>query len=129
MTERVYYGTGRRKTSRARVFLKPGKGTFMVNGIKVDEYLKRIQAKVQALKPLQFVGQQKFDINVTVSGGGEMGQSAAISLGVARALTAYDESLRKVLKDQGLLKRDPREVERKKYGLRGARRRGQHSKR
>jgi small subunit ribosomal protein S9 len=128
-TEKVYYGTGRRKTSTARVFLKPGKGNVTVNGLKLDNYLKKTQSKFLATRPLVVVGNQKFDVKVTVAGGGETGQSGAISLGIARALTAYDETLRKALKDQGLLKRDPREVERKKYGLRGARRRGQYSKR
>jgi len=128
-TEKVYYGTGRRKTSTARVFLKPGKGSVTVNGLKLEAYLKKSQSKVLAMRPLVVAGNQKFDVKVTVVGGGETGQSGAISLGIARALTAYDESMRKVLKDQGLLKRDPREVERKKYGLRGARRRGQYSKR
>jgi len=128
-TEKVYYGTGRRKTSTARVFLKPGKGVVTVNGLKLEDYLKRIQSKSLATRPLVVAGSQKFDVKVTVVGGGETGQSGAISLGIARALTAYDETMRKALKDQGLLKRDPREVERKKYGLRGARRRGQYSKR
>jgi small subunit ribosomal protein S9 len=128
-TERIYYGTGRRKTSTARVFLKPGKGSITVNGLKLEDYLKKTQSKVLALRPLTVAGNQKFDVKVTVVGGGETGQSSAISLGIARALTAYDETMRKPLKDQGLLKRDPREVERKKYGLRGARRRGQYSKR
>lgn len=128
-TEKVYYGTGRRKTSTARVFLKPGKGAVTINGLKFEDYLKRIQSKSLAMRPLVVAGDQKFDVNVTVVGGGETGQSGAISLGIARALTAYDETMRKALKDQGLLKRDPREVERKKYGLRGARRRGQYSKR
>lgn len=128
-TDKVYYGTGRRKTSTARVFLKPGKGLVTVNGSNLEEYLKRVQSKSIALRPLVIAGNQKFDVKVTVTGGGETGQSGAICLGIARALTAYDETLRKSLKDEGLLKRDPREVERKKYGLRGARRRGQYSKR
>lgn len=128
-TEKVYYGTGRRKSSTARVFLKPGKGSMLVNGKKAEEYLQRIQSKAIAMRPLTVAAAQKFDINVTVTGGGETGQSGAISLGIARALTAFDETMRKGLKELGLLKRDPREVERKKYGLRGARRRGQYSKR
>lgn len=128
-TEKVYYGTGRRKSSTARVFLKPGKGIMLVNGKKADDYLQRIQSKAIATRPLSVANTQKFDINVTVTGGGETGQSGAISLGIARALTAFDETMRKGLKELGLLKRDPREVERKKYGLRGARRRGQYSKR
>ncbi len=127
--EKIYYGTGRRKTSTARVFLKPGKGLITINGLTFEDYLKRIQSKFLAQRALNAVTGKKFDVNVTVKGGGETGQSGAISLGIARALTAYDETLRKALKDLGLLKRDPREVERKKYGLRGARRRGQYSKR
>lgn len=129
MAEKVYYGTGRRKTAVARVFLSPGKGSFEVNGLPVDQYLKREQTRVVAKKPLAVVGSAGFDIYVTVKGGGESGQAGAISLGLARALVAFNEGYRKALKDAGLLKRDPREVERKKYGLRKARRRGQYSKR
>jgi small subunit ribosomal protein S9 len=128
--EKVYYATGRRKTSAARVFLKPGKGNLVINGVKADEYLKRMQSKMVILQPFDVTDKNgKFDVDVTVKGGGENGQTGAIRLGIARALTAFDAELRPVLKKAGYLTRDPRMVERKKYGLRGARRRGQYSKR
>ena len=128
--EKVYYATGRRKTSAARVFLKPGKGNVTINGFKADEYLKRMQSKMVILQPFDVIAQNgKFDVNATVSGGGENGQTGAIRLGIARALTAFDPALRPALKKAGYLTRDPRMVERKKYGLRGARRKGQYSKR
>jgi small subunit ribosomal protein S9 len=128
--EKVYYATGRRKTSAARVFLKPGKGNLTINGVKADEYLKRMQSKMVILQPFDVTSQNgKFDVDVTVKGGGENGQTGAIRLGIARALTAFDAELRPALKKAGYLTRDPRMVERKKYGLRGARRRGQYSKR
>ncbi|GIL16673.1 MAG: 30S ribosomal protein S9 [Oligoflexia bacterium] len=129
-TEKVFYATGRRKTSAARVFMKPGKGAMTINGLKADEYLKRMQSKMVILQPFEVSNQMnKFDLDITVSGGGENGQTGAIRLGIARALTAFDAALRPALKAAGFLTRDPREVERKKYGLRGARRRGQYSKR
>lgn len=128
--EKVYYATGRRKTSAARVFLKPGKGLLTINGLKADEYLKRMQSKMVILQPFDITNlQDKFDVDVTVKGGGENGQTGAIRLGIARALTAFDAELRPPLKKAGYLTRDPRMVERKKYGLRGARRKGQYSKR
>lgn len=128
--EKVYYATGRRKTSAARVFLKPGKGNLTINGVKAEEYLKRMQSKMVILQPFDVTAQNgKFDVTVTVSGGGENGQTGAIRLGIARALTAFDPEMRPALKKAGYLTRDPRMVERKKYGLRGARRRGQYSKR
>jgi small subunit ribosomal protein S9 len=128
--EKIYYATGRRKTSAARVFLKPGKGTLTINGMKADEYLKRMQSKMVIQQPFDVTTlHDKFDVDVTVKGGGENGQTGAIRLGIARALTAFDPTLRPVLKKAGYLTRDPRMVERKKYGLRGARRRGQYSKR
>ncbi len=128
--QKVYYATGRRKTSAARVFLKPGKGHLTINGMKADEYLKRMQSKMVILQPFDVTELQgKFDVDVTVKGGGENGQTGAIRLGIARALTAFDAALRPALKKAGYLTRDPRMVERKKYGLRGARRRGQYSKR
>lgn len=128
--EKVYYATGRRKTSTARVFLKPGKGVLEINGLKADEYLKRLQSKMVIQQPFEVVAMMdKFDAFVTVSGGGENGQTGAIRLGIARALTAYDADLRPPLKKAGYLTRDPREVERKKYGRAGARRRFQYSKR
>jgi small subunit ribosomal protein S9 len=129
-TDKVYYATGRRKTSSARVFLKPGKGALMINGKKADEYLKRMQSKMVILQPIEALeAGGKFDINVTVTGGGENGQTGAIRLGIARALTAFNADFRPALKAAGFLTRDQRAVERKKYGLRGARRRGQYSKR
>ncbi len=128
--EKVYYATGRRKTSSARVFLKPGKGNLTINGLKADEYLKRMQSKMVIQQPFDVTTQNgKFDVDVTVCGGGENGQTGAIRLGIARALTAFNPELRPALKKAGYLTRDPRMVERKKYGLRGARRKGQYSKR
>ena len=128
--DKVYYATGRRKTSAARVFLKPGKGNLTINGVKADEYLKRMQSKMVILQPFDVLTQTgKFDVDVTVKGGGENGQTGAIRLGIARALTAFNPEFRPALKKAGYLTRDPRMVERKKYGLRGARRRGQYSKR
>lgn len=128
--EKVYYATGRRKTSAARVFLKPGKGNLVINGIKADEYLKRMQSKMVILQPFDVLTQNgNFDVDATVKGGGENGQTGAIRLGIARALTAFNPEFRAILKKSGYLTRDPRMVERKKYGLRGARRKGQYSKR
>jgi small subunit ribosomal protein S9 len=128
--EKVYYATGRRKTSSARVFLKPGKGALTINGMQGEEYLKRMQSKMVILQPFDVLTQNgNFDVDVTVKGGGENGQTGAIRLGIARALTAFNPDFRPALKKAGYLTRDPRMVERKKYGLRGARRRGQYSKR
>ncbi len=128
--DKVYYATGRRKTSTARVFLKPGKGALTINGLQAEEYLKRMQSKMVILQPFDVLTQNgKFDVDVTVKGGGENGQTGAIRLGIARALTAFNPDFRPALKKAGYLTRDPRMVERKKYGLRGARRRGQYSKR
>ena len=128
--EKVFYATGRRKTSAARVFLKPGKGDLEINGMKSDLYLKRMQSKMvvqQAFEAVNMAG--KFDAYITVFGGGENGQTGAIRLGISRALTAFDPTLRPALKKAGFLTRDPREVERKKYGKSGARKRYQYSKR
>lgn len=128
--EQIYYATGRRKTSSARVFLKPGKGNVTINGLDADKYLHRMQSKMVILQPFDVLSQNgKFDVRVTVEGGGENGQTGAIRLGIARALTAFNPEFRPALKKAGYLTRDPRMVERKKYGLRGARRRGQFSKR
>ena len=128
--EKVYYATGRRKTSAARVFLKPGKGDVVINGLKAVEYLKRMQSQMVILQPFELLNQtDKFDVDVTVKGGGENGQTGAIRLGISRALTAFDLSFRPALKKAGYLTRDPRMVERKKYGKHGARRSGQFSKR
>lgn len=129
-TDKFYYATGRRKSSSARVFLKPGKGQFTINGKKADEYLRRLQSKMVILQPIEALDQaNKFDLMVTVSGGGESGQAGAIRHGVTRALIAFNPEFKTPLKKLGYVTRDPRMVERKKYGLRGARRRGQYSKR
>jgi len=129
-----YYGTGRRKTAIARVHLRPGKGKIKINGKeynKLSEYLRGNEVwEIEALKPLEVAGLKgQFDLVIRVNGGGLSGQAGAIRLGIARALLTYDESLRSSLRKEGLLTRDPREVERKKYGLRKARKRPQFSKR
>jgi small subunit ribosomal protein S9 len=127
---KTFYGTGRRKTSAARVFIRPGSGKFEINGLPNDTYLKRSSAKMMVQQTLTLTNlTNKIDLQVTVVGGGEAGQAGAIRHGISRALCAYDETLRPALKKAGYLTRDPRMVERKKYGLRGARRRGQYSKR
>ena len=124
------YGTGRRKTSAARVFLSNGTGRILVNKRPLDEYFGRETARMVVRQPLEVVeALDRFDIKVTVSGGGGSGQAGAIRHGIARALVEYDESLRVPLRKAGLLTRDAREVERKKIGLRKARKRPQYSKR
>ena len=124
------YGTGRRKTSTARVFLKPGNGRILVNHRSLDEYFGRETARMVVRQPLNIVGiASSVDVNVTVRGGGGSGQAGAIRHGIARALVDYDEGLRRPLREAGLLTRDAREVERKKVGLRKARKRPQYSKR
>lgn len=129
-TEKFYYATGRRKTSAARVFLKPGKGTVTINGKKGDDYLRRMQSRMVILQPFDVLTQNgKFDVKITVTGGGESGQAGAIRLGISRALIAFNPEFRGTLKAAGYLTRDQRMVERKKYGLAGARRRFQYSKR
>ncbi len=129
-TEKFFYATGRRKTSAARVFLKPGSGKLVINGLKADEYLRRMQSKMVILQPFDILNQNgKFDVSITVKGGGENGQTGAIRLGISRALTAFNLEFRATLKKAGYLTRDPRMVERKKYGKHGARRSGQFSKR
>ncbi|WP_374077435.1 30S ribosomal protein S9 [Bdellovibrio bacteriovorus] len=128
--EKFYYATGRRKTSSARVFLKPGKGTITINGKKSDDYLSRMQSRMVIVQPLDLLGQLgKFDAKITVSGGGESGQAGAIRLGITRALIAFNAEFKGTLKKAGFVTRDPRMVERKKYGKAGARRRFQYSKR
>jgi small subunit ribosomal protein S9 len=110
--------------------MRSGSGKIVVNGLPSDDYLKRLQSRMVILQPLEVSNMLgKFDLDVTVVGGGESGQMGAIRLGIARALTAYDVELRPPLKKAGYLTRDPREVERKKYGRAGARRRYQYSKR
>lgn len=128
--EKVYYATGRRKTSAARIFLKPGRGKIFINGVPYDEYLKRLSCQMLVQQPLELTSQMgKMDINATVVGGGPSAQAGAVRHGITRALVAYNAELRPSLKKAGLLTRDPRMKERKKYGLRGARRRYQYSKR
>ncbi len=128
--EKFYYATGRRKTSAARVFLKPGKGTITINGKKSDDYLSRMQSRMVIVQPLDLLGQLgKFDAKITVAGGGESGQAGAIRLGITRALIAFNAEFKGTLKKAGFVTRDPRMVERKKYGKAGARRRFQYSKR
>jgi small subunit ribosomal protein S9 len=130
MSASQYYGTGRRKTSTARVFLKSGAGTIVVNQRPLDQYFGREVARMIVRQPLELVDlTAKFDINVTVAGGGSFGQAGAIRHGITRALMEYDESLRPSLRSAGYVTRDSREVERKKVGLRKARKRPQFSKR
>ena len=124
------YGTGRRKTSAARVFLSAGTGNIVVNNKPLDSYFGRQTARMIVRQPLEVIeAQDKFDIKVTVRGGGNSGQAGAIRHGIARALVEQDESLRSPLRQAGFLTRDAREVERKKVGLRKARKRPQFSKR
>ncbi len=124
------YGTGRRKTSTARVFLRPGSGTITVNRREFNDYFKTDAVRMQVRRPLAVtVAGEKFDILATVSGGGPNGQAGALRLGIARALVAHDSALRAPLKKDGLLTSDSRVKERKKYGLAGARKRFQFSKR
>ena len=130
MSVTQYYGTGRRKTSTARVFLKNGDGNIVVNSKPLDRYFGREVARMIVRQPLQLTDTEgKFDINVTVSGGGSFGQAGAIRHGITRALMDYDESLRGTLRGAGFVTRDARAVERKKVGLRKARKRPQYSKR
>lgn len=125
-----WWGTGRRKSSVARVRIKPGSGKLVVNKKELDDYFKRAQDRKAVLAPLKTVDAEKiFDIFINVKGGGTTGQSGASLLGIARALKKYDESYLHALRDGGHLTRDPRMVERKKPGQRGARRRFQFSKR
>jgi small subunit ribosomal protein S9 len=128
--QKYFYATGRRKTSSARVFLKPGSGKVQINGRTPERYLSRAISRMIMLQPFALTANtDKFDLLVTVSGGGETGQAGAIRHGISRALVAFDAELRGALKAAGFLTRDPRMVERKKYGRAGARRRFQYSKR
>ncbi|WP_086480675.1 30S ribosomal protein S9 [Oceanospirillum sanctuarii] len=130
MSATQYYGTGRRKTSTARVFMRAGSGNIVVNGLPLDEYFGRVTARIVVRQPLELTeNTEKFDLNITVKGGGDFGQAGAIRLGVTRALMEYDETLRKSLREAGYVTRDARKVERKKVGLRKARKRPQFSKR
>ncbi len=124
------YGTGRRKSAVARVFIKPGKGNIVVNDKPVDVFFSRETGRMVVRQPLELTGTlDKFDIMVNVCGGGESGQAGAVRHGITRALIDYDATLKPVLSKAGLVTRDAREVERKKVGLRKARRRKQFSKR
>tara|TARA_B100000686_G_scaffold353275_1_gene458244 strand:- start:5506 stop:5898 length:393 start_codon:yes stop_codon:yes gene_type:complete len=124
------YGTGRRKSAVARVFMKPGKGTIIINQKSIEEFFSRETGRMIVRQPLELTGNlAAFDIMVNISGGGESGQAGAVRHGITRALIDYDEGLRPILRKAGLVTRDAREVERKKVGLRKARRAKQFSKR
>jgi small subunit ribosomal protein S9 len=130
MTATQYYGTGRRKTSTARVFITKGAGTININGRSIDEYFGREVARMIVRQPLELLeAAEQFDINATVKGGGSFGQAGAIRHGLTRALMQYDEENRGALREAGYVTRDAREVERKKVGLRKARKKPQFSKR
>lgn len=130
MAAQQYYGTGRRKTSTARVFITEGSGNITVNGRALEEYFGREVARMIVRQALDVAdATEKFDINATVKGGGSFGQAGAIRHGLTRALMAYDEELRRPLREAGFVTRDAREVERKKVGLRKARKKPQFSKR
>ncbi len=142
MTVKQHYGTGRRKSSVARVFLRPGTGKFSVNKRSLEDYFTRETARMVIMQPLDAVEMNgKFDVYITVKGGGDSGQAGAVRLGIARALVAYDEeggdegsgtaenSFRRILRRHDLLTRDARKVERKKVGLHKARKATQYSKR
>ena len=124
------YGTGRRKTAAARVFVTGGSGRILVNSVPLDEFFGRETARMIVRQPLELAElTDKLDLRISVKGGGDSGQAGAIRLGIARALVEYDENLKPVLKKEGFLTRDSRKVERKKVGLRKARKRPQYSKR
>ncbi len=130
MTVSYNYGTGRRKSAVARVFIKAGKGDIVVNDKPVDVFFSRETGRMIVRQPLNLTGTLgQFDIMVNVSGGGENGQAGAVRHGITRALIDYNAEFKPVLKAAGLVTRDAREVERKKVGLRKARRRKQFSKR
>ena len=130
MAAEQYYGTGRRKSSSARVFMKAGSGNITINNRSIDEYFGRETSRMVVRQPLNTVElADKLDIKVNVSGGGPSGQAGAIRLGITRALLQYDETFRQGLRKEGFVTRDAREVERKKVGLRKARRGVQFSKR
>jgi small subunit ribosomal protein S9 len=130
MPEKVYYATGKRKTSIARVWMKPGDGKVTVNEQDLNQYFKLDTAKMIIFQPLELTGTLgQFDIAVTVQGGGMKGQAGAIRHGITRGLLAIKNEFRESLKKAGLITRDPRKKERKKYGQKGARKRFQYSKR
>jgi small subunit ribosomal protein S9 len=125
-----YYGTGRRKSAIARVFLRPGSGNFQVNGKGLEEYFVTEQQRVSSKRPLVLTElTASFDVVTSVAGGGVSAQADAVKMGIARALLEFNAELRKTLKGEGLLTRDARGKERKKYGQKGARKRFQFSKR
>ena len=125
-----YYGTGRRKTSTARVFLRPGTGVISINHRTFEAFFPTEALRTQIKRPLVITeSTEKFDILATVEGGGVSGQAGAVRLGISRALVEYNLELRKSLKTEGMLTRDARAKERKKYGMAGARKRFQFSKR
>ena len=129
-TPNQYYGTGRRKSSVARVYLRPGNGKIVVNRREFDDYFPRATHRQLMVRALTYTeNNESFDVFVNVCGGGQGGQAGAVQLGIARALLEYDPSARETLKRAGLLTRDARKVERKKYGRPGARKRFQFSKR
>ncbi len=130
MAQTQHYGTGRRKSSAARVYVRSGTGKITINSRTIEDYFGRETARMLVRQPLESVKLvDAVDVNVTVSGGGNTGQAGAISHGIARALLGFDETLRPTLRKGGFLTRDAREVERKKVGLRKARKRPQFSKR
>ena len=129
-TQQQHYGTGRRKSSTARVFMRSGSGKITVNERSLDEFFGRETSRMIVRQPLELTkNTERFDINVTVAGGGSTGQAGAIRLGISRALVEYDEALKTDLRKAGFMTRDAREVERKKVGLHKARRATQFSKR
>ena len=130
MAAQQNYGTGRRKSSTARVFLRKGSGNIVINGRGIDDFFGRETSRMIVRQPLELTQTaEQFDVSVTVEGGGITGQAGAIRLGIARALVEYNETLKPELRKAGLMTRDAREVERKKVGLRKARRATQFSKR
>jgi small subunit ribosomal protein S9 len=130
MAETLQYATGRRKCSTARVWLTPGEGNIVVNGRTFEDYFGREVLRMIILQPLELVNmKEKYDVNALVDGGGSSGQAGALKHGISRALLIADPEMRGTLKKAGMLTRDPRAVERKKYGRPGARKRFQFSKR
>jgi small subunit ribosomal protein S9 len=130
MADTQYYGTGRRKSSSARVFMKSGSGKITINKLAIEEYFGRETSRMVVRQPLDATESvETFDINVTVKGGGDSGQAGAIRLGIARALLEFNQENRDTLKKAGFLTRDARKVERKKVGLHKARKATQFSKR
>ena len=130
MAQQVINTTGRRKSSKARVFMKPGKGEISINNRSIEHYFGRETARMVVRQPMEVTDQVgKFDLFITVCGGGNSGQAGAIRHGISRALLAYDEGMRSTLRTAGFLTRDSRQVERKKIGLHKARKRPQFSKR